>query len=79
MNKEFSKPFNNIQKHVPKNQKCLFNIILQDASTAFITIDKAGGFILYNLKNNKVIKMKQSQDCIKLQQEAEKKMKKGLN
>lgn len=78
MDKEFSKSFYEIQKHIPKNQKGEFWINCKDnISKNFITKDKAGEYILYKLTSNKITKIKQSQDCEKLQHEAEKDMKKG--
>ena len=78
MNSDFSKPFHNIQKHVPKNQTSEFWIDCEDNnSKMFITQDKSSEYVLYQLKSNKIIKIKQSQDCEKLQQLAEKEMKKG--
>ena len=78
MNSDFSKPFHNIQKHVPKNQTSEFWIDCEDNnSKMFITQDKSGEFTLYKLESHKTTKMKQSQDCLKLQQLAENEMKKG--
>lgn len=77
MNSEFSKSFHDIQKHIPKNQICVFNIICKDDSKNFITQDRSGKFTLYKLKDNKATTIKQSQDCLKLQHEAEQEMKKG--
>jgi hypothetical protein len=75
MDEEFAKPFIEIQKHIPKNQTNVFWIDCKDNSKNIITRNKSGEYILYKLKDRKITKIKQSQDCQKLQQEAEKEMK----
>ena len=77
MKNEFTKPFYEIQKHIPKGQLSLFWIDCEDNSKMVITKTQAEEYILYKLKLNKLVKIKQSQNCIKLQQEAEKQIKKG--
>ena len=78
MDNIFAKPFRNIQKHIPKNQTGMFWIDCKDnISKMFITRNNAGKYVLYRLKDNKTKEIKQSQDCEKLQYEAEQEMKKG--
>lgn len=75
MDKEFIKPFTEVQKHIPKNQTSVFWIDCNDNSKNIITRDKAGEYILGKLKDRKYTKIKQSQDCQKLQHKAEKEIK----
>lgn len=75
MTEQEVKEFKNIQKKIPKSQQGIEWCYNKDGSKTIITRDKSGEYILNNLSQNKIEKIKQSQDGKKLEEILNKNMK----